>query len=76
MDRDLCTTCGGDGVIAIRHGVSTCPRCKGDSWEPVGRPPEPLCPKCGKPYPYGDPRSVTGQPCFCCLEASDGPHKL
>jgi hypothetical protein len=27
---------------------------------------EPLCPSCRKPYPYGDPRSVTRQQCFDC----------
>lgn len=30
----LCHQCGGNGVIKIHHGVSTCPRCSGRCYEP------------------------------------------
>jgi hypothetical protein len=35
------------------------------------RPPEPLCPACGRLYPFGDPRSVIAppMPCFDCENA-------
>lgn len=33
--------------------------------------PDPICPRCGKPYPFGDPRSVVpGRQCFDCDERS------
>lgn len=32
--RELCNLCGGNGVMKIHHGVSVCPRCRGDYYEP------------------------------------------
>lgn len=32
--RELCRACGGNGVVKIHHGVSVCPQCDGDCWEP------------------------------------------
>ncbi len=42
----LCTRCGGNGVIKIAHGVSSCPHCDGRCYEPepareAGVPEEP-----------------------------------
>jgi hypothetical protein len=39
-ERELCQQCGGNGTLNIRHGVTVCPRCKGDCWEPK------TCPNC------------------------------
>ena len=34
---------------------------------------DPRCPKCGKPFPLGDPRAVVpGQPCVECDAAQPG----
>ena len=35
--KDLCSQCGGNGVINIPGGMSECPRCDGDCWEPLAR---------------------------------------
>lgn len=32
--RELCSVCGGNGVVKIPGGVSVCDHCHGDSWEP------------------------------------------
>ena len=31
-NRKLCDTCGGNGTVSIKHGVSVCPGCKGFGW--------------------------------------------
>ncbi len=37
---------------------------------------EPLCPKCKRAYPYGDPRAmIQGRQCFECDIASE-PHTV
>lgn len=33
-ERELCKVCGGNGVVKIPGGISTCDRCKGDCWDP------------------------------------------
>ena len=37
----LCTKCGGNGVVAIHHGTSVCPRCDGRCYEPESAPEGP-----------------------------------
>jgi hypothetical protein len=39
-ERELCSHCGGDGVVKIHHGVSVCPQCHGDCWQPPAAFPE------------------------------------
>jgi hypothetical protein len=34
-ERELCQRCDGNGTVKIYHGVSVCPHCKGECWEPV-----------------------------------------
>ena len=33
--RELCSVCGGNGVVKIPGGISVCPRCDGECWEPL-----------------------------------------
>jgi hypothetical protein len=33
-NRELCSRCSGNGVVKIHHGVSVCPHCHGECWEP------------------------------------------
>jgi hypothetical protein len=32
--RELCAHCGGNGVVKLVGGVSVCPRCRGECYEP------------------------------------------
>ncbi len=40
-ERELCTNCGGNGVLKIPGGVSQCDRCNGEGWDP-GEPSIPI----------------------------------
>ncbi len=40
-ERELCTKCGGNGVLKIPGGVSQCDRCHGEGWDP-GEPSIPV----------------------------------
>lgn len=32
-ERELCNTCGGNGVLKIHHGVTVCRDCEGGGWK-------------------------------------------
>ncbi len=36
--HELCSECGGNGVLKIHHGVKMCPRCGGECYEPSAPP--------------------------------------
>jgi hypothetical protein len=76
-ERELCRRCEGNGVVKIPGGVSVCPRCHQDCYEPAVQASigaDPACPcQDGDVCHYVDTETTKAMPIPECAEPAQWP---